>query len=124
MRIHDLNLVEEEGIFCKKSNELYFNFDEGEADYSDYKSMAAFWIDEVIEEPEFNDEALENAWEDYCEKHEEQLEDEGLEFEFILSFLKKQKRDDLQALYCCYSAGITSWSCILVVNQDFEIKKF
>lgn len=124
MRIHDLTLKDEQGIFCKQSKETYFNFDDETNDYSGYESMAAFWIDEIIDEPEFNDKPLEQAWEEYCEEHEEQFEEDGIDFEIILTFLKKQKRDDLQALYCCFDIGITSWSGILIVNEDFEICEF
>lgn len=122
MRIHDLTLQEEQGIFCKTSNELYFNTEDEQYDHSDFKSLAGFWLDEALYDPEFNDVALQLAWEAYLDEHEEEMEEEGLDFQHILAFLKEQDRDDLQALYCCYSMGIASWSCILVVNEDFEVK--
>ena len=118
MRIHDLTLQEEQGIFCNTRNELYFNTEDEQYDHSDFKSLAALWVDEVVDEPEFKDMALQLAWEAYLDAHEE----DGLDFDLILTFLKEQDRDDLQALYCCYSMGIASWSCILVVNEDFEVK--
>ncbi len=122
MQIHDLTLQEEQGIFCKTSQELYFNMEDEQYDHSNFKSLAAAWVDEVVYEPEFKDVALELAWEAYYNAHENEIEEEGLDFQHILTFLKEQDRDDLQALYCCYDMGIASWSCILVINEDFEIR--
>jgi hypothetical protein len=122
MQIQDLTLQEEQGIFCKTSQELYFNMEDEQYDHSAFKSLAAAWVDEVVYEPEFKDVALEMAWEAYYNAHEEEIEEEGLGFRHILAFLKEQDRDDLQALYCCYDMGIASWSCILVINEDFEVR--
>jgi hypothetical protein len=122
MIIHDLTLQEEQGIFCKNSKELYFNLEDENYDHSGYHSLAAIWVDEVMDEPEFKDVALEIAWDAYCSKHSDLVEEDGISFNFVLVFLKEVKRDDLHALYCCYSIGITSWSCILVVNEEFEIR--
>lgn len=124
MRIKELALKEKQSIFCKNSKETYFNFDDGLNDYSGYKSMTAFWIDELIDEPTFNDISLEQAWLVYCEEHENTLDEEGLDFNFIISFLKKQKNDYLQALYCSFATDISSWSCLLVINEDYEIRKY
>ena len=122
MRVYDLTLQEEQGIFCKNSKELYFNMEDEQYDHSAFKSLAAAWVDEVVDEPEFKDVALEFAWQAYYNAHEKGIEEDGLGFQHILAFLKEQNRDDLQALYCCYDMGIASWSCILVVNEDFEVR--
>ncbi len=124
MRIHDLTLQEEQGIFCKTSKELYFNMeDEDEQyDHSNFKSLAAAWVDEVVYEPEFKDVALELAWEAYCSQHELEIEEDEISFERVRDFLSGLDRLDLQALFCCYDMGFASSCCILVVNEDFEIR--
>ena len=122
MRIHDLTLQEEQGIFCKTSKEIYFNLEDDNYDHSGFRSLAVLWVDEVLDEPEFKDMELQQSWNAYCSKNAELVEEEGIDFDFVLAFLKEQNRDDLQALYCCYSMGIASWSCILVVNEDFEVR--
>ncbi len=122
MQIHDITLQEEQGIFCKTSKELYFNVEDENYDHSKFQSLAATWVDEVMDEPEIKDAALKLEWEAYCSQHELEIEEDEISFERVRDFLSGLDRPDLQALFCCYDMGIASSCCILVVNEDFEIR--
>jgi hypothetical protein len=124
MQIHELDLNIKQVILCRKSREAYFLVYEGvESTFNPefYNSMAAFWSDTALFEPDFPDAELEKAWDAYCERHDAELEQEGLSFDRILSFLEEQDRPDLQALDCMLEGRKQFSRCILVLSEEFMI---
>ena len=124
MQIHELHLSNKQVLCCPKSGEVYFLLDEEEEEIFDpeeYDSMAAFWAENALFEPDFKDAALELDWDQYCAYYEEEMDQEEFGFSRILSYLKEVDRSDLKAIDCTLDGRKEFRRCLLVLSEDFTI---
>ena len=120
MQIHQIHLSTKQLLCCPKSSEVYFLAENEENfDPVEYDSMAAFWADVALFEPDFKDASLEKDWDDYCAYYEDEMNQEEFGFDRILSFLKEVVRPDLQALDCTLDGRKEILRCVLVLSENF-----
>jgi hypothetical protein len=90
-------------VYCPASGECILKEDEPCND--DAKSLIAYWVDEVMDEPMIKSEQLRKDWESYREENKD--EDDFYTWELLEKFLKEYP----EPFWACFKITICGMGC-------------